>query len=120
MNYPRARYIYIHNFIALITILMYIMHNGGVALRLHSFFSHARLGLDRINNKYSQYPVIHTVCPRSSGPFYIVIYYIKWGHYFFDVQFINVLLWGAHVHRIYIYVVHYTLFKPIVYATYAK
>ena len=28
---------------------------------------------DRHNN------IVHTVCPRSSAPFYIVTYYIKWG-----------------------------------------
>ena len=27
-----------------------------------------------------------TVCPRSSDPFYKVSYYIKWGHYFLDIQ----------------------------------
>ena len=29
-----------------------------------------------------------TVCPRSSGPCYIVIYYNKMGHYFLDTQYL--------------------------------
>ena len=28
----------------------------------------------------------HTACPRSSDPFYIGSYYIKWVTYFFDIQ----------------------------------
>ena len=31
--------------------------------------------------------VYSTVCPGSSDPFYIVTYYIKWGHYFLDIQY---------------------------------
>ena len=30
----------------------------------------------------------HTVCPGRSDPFYIVTYYLKWGHYFLDIQYI--------------------------------
>ena len=29
----------------------------------------------------------HTVCPRNSDPFYIVTYYIKWGHHFLDRRY---------------------------------
>ena len=29
----------------------------------------------------------NTLCPRSSDPFYIVTYYIKWGHYFLDTWY---------------------------------
>ena len=31
--------------------------------------------------------VCFTICPRSSGPFYIVTYYIEWGHYCLDIQY---------------------------------
>ena len=29
-----------------------------------------------------------TACPKSSGPFYIGSYYIQWGHYFLDLQYL--------------------------------
>ena len=31
--------------------------------------------------------MFHTVCPRSSDPFHIVSYYIKWDNYFLDKQY---------------------------------
>ena len=33
------------------------------------------------------YMVTDTICPGSSDPFYLVTYYIKWGHYFLDIQY---------------------------------
>ena len=37
-------------------------------------------------NKYYHFMLLCTICPRSSDPFYIVTYYIKWGYYFLDIQ----------------------------------
>ena len=58
---------------------------------------------DDIHAKMStKRPENHTACPRSSDPFYVVTYYIKWvtsswthsklhhemGHYFLDTQYL--------------------------------
>ena len=51
-------------------------------------------------NKYYHFMLLCTICPRSSDPFYIVTYYIKWGYYvvhplykmdevFLDVHFLK-------------------------------
>ena len=32
--------------------------------------------------------ILATVCPRSSDQFYIITYYIKWGHYFLGIRYL--------------------------------
>ena len=40
-----------------------------------------------VSSSVSRHRLDDTVCPRSSDPFYIVTYYIKWGHYFLDTRY---------------------------------
>ena len=43
----------------------------------------------RVNFKMGfLYFYMHTICHRSSDPFYIVSYIHKMGHYFFDTQYL--------------------------------
>ena len=57
------------------------------AKKNHFFFYKYKVKNTPSSLNYLEDNLRPTVCPRSSDPLYIVSYYIKWGHYFLDIQY---------------------------------